>query len=89
MALGAQRPQVLKMIFAHAGLITLAGIAVGIFASWFAATALESFLYGVPKHDAATMLAVAAVLLAVSISAAYLPARSAASIDPIIALRQE
>lgn len=88
-ALGAQRGQVLRMIFSHAVAVTGIGIAMGLAASWFAARTLESFLYGVPPHDWPTMLAVAAVLLAISMLAAYLPARAAASVDPMIALRAE
>lgn len=88
-ALGAQRGQVLRMVFSHAVAVTGIGIAIGLVASWFAARTLESYLYGVPPHDWPTMLAVAAILLAISILAAYLPARSAASVDPMIALRAE
>ncbi|MGH9771847.1 MAG: FtsX-like permease family protein, partial [Candidatus Acidiferrales bacterium] len=88
-ALGAQRGQVLRMIFSHAVAVTGIGIVIGLIGSWFAARTLESFLYGVPPHDWPTMLAVAAVLLAISMLAAYLPARSAASVDPMIALRAE
>ncbi|MGH9655144.1 MAG: ABC transporter permease, partial [Bryobacteraceae bacterium] len=88
-ALGAQRGQVLRMIFSHAVAVTGIGIVIGLVGSWFAARTLESFLYGVPPHDWSTMLAVAAILLAISMLAAYLPARSAASVDPMIALRAE
>lgn len=88
-ALGAQRGQVLRMVFSHAVAVTGIGIAIGLIASWFAVRTLESYLYGVPPHDWPTMLAVAAVLLAISMLAAYLPARSAASVDPMIALRAE
>ncbi|MGH9653421.1 MAG: ABC transporter permease [Bryobacteraceae bacterium] len=88
-ALGAQRGQVLRMVFTHAVAVTGIGIAIGLIGSWFAARTLESFLYGVPPHDWHTMLAVAAILLAISMLAAYLPARSAASVDPMIALRAE
>ncbi|MGH9584235.1 MAG: FtsX-like permease family protein, partial [Bryobacteraceae bacterium] len=83
-ALGAQRGQVLRMIFSHAVAVTGIGIALGLVASWFAARALEGFFYGVPPHDWPIMLAVAAVLLAISMLAAYLPARAAASVDPMI-----
>jgi len=89
MALGAERARVLAMVFRHASAVTATGIAIGIVASWFAVRAFETYLFGVPKHDAATMAVVAALLLVVSVSAALLPARSAASVDPIIALRQE
>jgi ABC-type antimicrobial peptide transport system permease subunit len=65
------------------------GLASGLIASLAAGRLLRSFLYGVKPLDAATYIAAAAALLALSITAALLPARCASRIDPMIALRSE
>ena len=88
-ALGAQRTQVFQMVLRHAALLALIGLILGGTAAWFSAKILQSFLYGVSGHDTLTMGAVAAVLLSVCLLASFLPARRAASVDPMIALRHE
>jgi predicted permease len=88
-ALGAQRNQVFQMVLRHAAFLVVLGLVLGGTAAWFSARILQSFLYGVSGHDALTMGAVAAVLLSVCLLASFLPARRAASVDPMIALRHE
>lgn len=88
-ALGAQRGQVFQMVLCHATLLASIGLLIGGIAAWFSARILQSFLYGVSGHDTMTMAVVAAVLLGVCLLASFLPARRAASVDPMIALRHE
>ncbi len=89
MALGAQRTEVLRWMLRRGILPVLIGVAVGIPASLAAARALESWLYGIRAVDSLTYIAAAAVMLLVSVLAAYVPARRATAIDPLLALRYE
>jgi ABC-type lipoprotein release transport system permease subunit len=57
--------------------------------AWFAVRFAASYIYGVQAHDGLTFAAVALVLAAASFLAAWLPARRAATVDPILALRSE
>jgi putative ABC transport system permease protein len=87
MALGAQPSQVLSFIERQGLALTLAGVALG-FGGAFALTRLmNDLLFRVDSRDPLTFAAVAAVLVLVSLSACYLPARRAARIDPMAALR--
>jgi ABC-type antimicrobial peptide transport system permease subunit len=65
------------------------GLGVGLLASLAAQRSLKSFLYGVSPMDAVTYISVSAVLIAVGMLAAFIPARRAASIEPTQALRAE
>lgn len=67
----------------------VAGVVVGSGLSWAAARLVRGFLFGVKAHDGWTLAAAAALLLASGLSAAYLPARRAAGVDPMEALRVE
>jgi len=67
----------------------LIGLALGVPASLAATRSLESWLYGIHAVDALTYVAIGAVMLLVSIAAAYVPARRATTIDPLTALRYE
>jgi predicted permease len=89
MALGAQRGDVLWLVLRHACLLLAVGVAIGIGISWVTGGVLRSFLFGLHPYDAATVLAVAGVLGGCGIAASYLPARRAASTDPMEALRTE
>lgn len=68
---------------------TLQGLVAGIVLSLLAANVLRSFIYGVSTHDAATLIAVPAVLAIVALAAAFLPALRIATIDPAETLRAE
>lgn len=89
MALGAEKGKVLRMIVGHGATLAGAGIALGLAGSYAATRVLGSMLYGVTAHDAATFIAVPVVLLAVCLAASYVPARRAARVDPMVALRHE
>jgi predicted permease len=89
MALGAQRGSVLRMVLRETLALMLAGIAVGIPAAIAATRLLESALFGLEPGDPATIATVTAILLAVALSAGYIPARRASAVDPVIALRHD
>jgi putative ABC transport system permease protein len=89
MALGAEGRQVLRL-FVWQGLITAAaGTVVGLGGTAVLTRALEKLLFGVTPFDPATLATVAILLLAVAGVACYIPARRAAAIDPLTALRAE
>jgi macrolide transport system ATP-binding/permease protein len=89
MALGAQRSSVYALIMRQAGWLTAIGLAVGLVCSVGSSLLIRSLLFGVQAWDAATLAAVAFVLALTSLAASLLPARRAASVDPMQALRRE
>jgi predicted permease len=89
MALGASRGMISRQVLARAGGLASAGVTIGLVLAALAGRALAGLLYGVSPIDLATFGGVALVLTAVTIAAAWIPARRAARIDPIIALRAE
>jgi predicted permease len=89
MALGANRGRVMGMVLRQAVTLLLLGIAAGLAMAFWSTRLLHSFLYGVGKHDPWTMAIVPFVLALFGVLAAYIPARHAASIDPMVALRAE
>jgi ABC-type antimicrobial peptide transport system permease subunit len=89
MALGARAADVVRLVARGASVLVLAGLAVGACGAWLLGRAMRSLLYGVAPHDPATFLVVAGILAAVAAIASYVPARRAARVDPVIALRAE
>ncbi len=89
LALGAQRETILWLVLRHALLLLAIGVGVGLAAAWAASSVLRSFLYGSPGYNAATILLVILTLGICGLTASYLPARRAASVDPVEALRSE
>ena len=89
MALGAQRGQVLWMILRGSLMVTLAGVVVGLPLALAATKVLQSMLFGVQPRDPATFAAALAGIAAVSLVASLIPALRAASVDPMMALREE
>jgi predicted permease len=89
MALGAQREQVLALVLGQAGRLLAGGIIFGLAISLATTRLLAHFLFGVKPQDIATIAAAALLMAIVGILAAWLPARKAAAIDPMEALRTE
>jgi macrolide transport system ATP-binding/permease protein len=88
-ALGAQRSTVYRLILKEAGALALTGIVIGIGCAIVAASLMRKLLFGTPPWDITTIVCVAAVLGACALLASFLPARRAASVDPMTALRAE
>jgi predicted permease len=89
MALGAQREDVLKMVMRESMLLVVAGVLIGIGIAAAASRLVGTLLFGVPGTDLLTMGLAIVVMVTVSALAGYLPARRAAHVDPMIALRYE
>jgi predicted permease len=89
MALGAQRANVVLLVLRKAAFLLGLGLVSGLIVSWFATRAMQAFLFGVGRHDPVTILSVCALLAVSGLIAAIVPARRAASIDPMQALRTE
>jgi predicted permease len=89
MALGAQRSDVLLLVLKKATSLLAIGLVSGLVASWFATRAIQAFLFSVGRHDPMTILSVCGLLAVCGLIAAMIPARRAASIDPMQALRME
>jgi predicted permease len=89
MALGAAKARVLRMVLGEAGWLAFVGLGLGIAGTLAATHVVESFLYGLQPDDPGTLVAAVAVLATVAGMAAYLPARRAARVDPMTALRDE
>jgi predicted permease len=89
MALGAQPGSVHRLILRQAGWLTTLGIAVGVAGSVGAASLIHSLLFGVDSWDVTTLAGVAAILWIAALGASFLPARRAALLNPVEALRAE
>jgi predicted permease len=89
MALGAQLTQILWLVLSQALRMVLAGAAIGLVASLALARVLQSELIQVSVFDPLTFTGMCAVLIAVTLAATYVPARRAARVDPMVALRYE
>ncbi len=89
LALGATPANVRRMILRESLLLVSVGIALGLPASLVATRLITSLLFGVKATDPVTMLSAMLVLLAMTFVAAYVPARRATKVDPMVALREE
>ncbi len=89
MALGAQRGAVVWMVARRALALVIAGVAVGLPLAWLLSRKVQSMLFGLTATDAGVMTAAVASLVAAGLVAAYVPARRAARVDPMTALRHE
>ena len=89
MALGASRPDVLRMVIGGGLRFAIAGVLIGVALSLAAGRFLSTLLFGVRASDPLTFSVVAAALLATAVFAAWIPARRATRVDPMVALRYE
>ena len=89
MALGANTADVLKLVVGKGLRLVFAGVGTGLVAAVAATRLMKSLLYGVSTTDPITFGLIAAVLLVVAVLACWLPARRAARVDPLVALRYE
>jgi ABC-type antimicrobial peptide transport system permease subunit len=89
MALGAARSDVSRMVVSQGLKLALAGVALGVLGALAAARVMTSLLFGVAPTDPITFIATALFLLAVTVVATYIPARRAASMNPVNALHYE
>ena len=89
MALGAQRGDVLRMVIGQAIVLATIGVVLGLSASYALTSLMTTLLFGVKPTDPATFVVTAAILTTTALIAAYLPARRATKVDPLVALRYE
>jgi putative ABC transport system permease protein len=89
MALGASRGNMLKLVLAQGMKLAGVGVGLGLALAYGATRLLASLLFGVKASDPVTFGAVAGILTAAALIAAYIPARRATTVDPAIALRYE
>jgi putative ABC transport system permease protein len=88
-ALGATRGSILRLVLGQSLRLVVVGLVLGIFASFALTRLMTNFLYGVTATDPAIFVAVSILLIAVGMLAGYFPARRAAAVDPMVALRSE
>jgi ABC-type antimicrobial peptide transport system permease subunit len=89
MALGAQRSSIYQLILKQAGRLIGFGIAAGLVGAVGAGILMRKLLFGTQAWDISTLAMVAVVLAVAALVASYIPARSAASVNPVEALRAE
>jgi ABC-type antimicrobial peptide transport system permease subunit len=89
MALGAQPPDVFRLVVGQGMRWTVMGVAIGLAGALGMTQLLETLVFGVSATDPATFIGTALALCAVALLASYLPARRAMRVDPVIALREE
>jgi putative ABC transport system permease protein len=89
MALGAQTADVLKLVMREGLLLIASGLTIGLASAWGATRLIKAHLYSVSASDPLTFIAIAVLLLIVTSLACWIPARRAAKVDPMIALRYE
>lgn len=89
MALGAQRSEVMRVVLGHGMVLTGIGIALGLAGAAAVTRYLDGMLFGLTPLDPTTLIAVSLIFAGVAMAAAYIPARRATKVDPLVALRYE
>ena len=89
MALGARKEAVLGMVVVRGAKLAVTGVCAGTIAGLLLTRAMSALLYGVRANDPATFVSAAILLILVTVVASYIPARRAAKVDPMVALRDE
>jgi putative ABC transport system permease protein len=87
MALGAQQRDVMRLILREGGALAAIGVVLGIAGAYGATLLIRSWLFGIERTDPTTIVATAAGLVTIGLAASYLPARRAARVDPLVAMR--
>lgn len=88
-ALGAPRTILIRSVLRQAARLAIVGAAIGVAAALLLARLVGGLLYGIGAADPVTFIGVPVVLVAAAIAASYLPARRAAAVDPLVALRND
>lgn len=89
MALGAGQQDVMRLVLGEGMTLAIAGLIFGTIGAWLVGRAMTSLLYGITALDYKVFLIVAVILLGAALLACYIPAQRAASVDPMLALRQD
>src|SRR5205807_1133235 len=89
MAIGAAKKDVIRMVLGRGFVLACSGIVLGTAASFLAAQVMSKLLFGVQPRDPAVFVSIPLFLMAVALLASYIPARRAARVDPLVALRME
>ena len=89
MAIGAQRSDVLKLVVRQAMILALAGVAIGLLASWALTRLIKSLLFNVSVTDPLTFAVIGVLMILIALLACLIPARRATKVDPLVALRYE
>ena len=89
MALGASRQSIFAMVLRETGMLTMAGIAVGVPSALAGSRLIRHLLFAVSDRDPSTLIAVAAILAFAAALAGFIPARQAMQVPPTVALRHD